>query len=75
MTILEQNVCNAIIAMAKKDEPNYWTRLEHQAAIVAMGGMCSNTSYDETAWVDMAEDAIRAARTLIGKLKEKEERK
>lgn len=29
MTILEQNACNAIISMAKKDEPDYWTRLEH----------------------------------------------
>lgn len=57
------------------DEPDYWTRLEHQAAIAAMGGICGNTNYDETSWGDMAEDAIRAAHTLVKKLKAKEERK
>ena len=75
MTILEQNVCNAIIAMAKKDEPDYWTRLEHQAAIAAMGGICGNTSYEEFTWEIMAEDAIRAAHAIVKKLKGKEERK
>ena len=54
---------------------DYWTRLEHQAAIAAMGGMCGNTSYDETTWEDMAEDAIRAAHALVGKLKRLEERR
>lgn len=48
---------------------DYWTRLEHQAAIAAMGGMCGNTSYNETTWEDMAEDAIRAAHALGEKLK------
>lgn len=52
------------------DDPDYWTRLEHQAAIAAMGGMCGNTSYDETTWEDMAEDAIRAAHALVEKMKE-----
>lgn len=56
-------------------EPDYWTRLEHQAAIAAMGGMCGNTSYDETTWEDMAEDAIRAAHALVGELKRLEERR
>jgi hypothetical protein len=51
-------------------DPDYWTRLEHQAAIAAMGGMCGNTSYDETTWEDMAEDAIRAAHALVEKMKE-----
>ena len=54
---------------------DYWTRLEHQAAIAAMGGMGGNAKYNDYAWVDMAEDAIRAAHALIQKLKEKEERK
>ena len=49
--------------------PDYWTRLEHQAAIATMGGMCGNTSYDETTWEDMAEDAIRAAHALVEKMK------
>jgi hypothetical protein len=52
---------------------DYWTRLEHQAAIAAMGGICGNTSYDESTWEYMAEDAIWAAHVLVQKLKEKEE--
>jgi hypothetical protein len=50
--------------------PDYWTRLEHQAAIAAMGGICGNTSYDEFTWEIRAEDAIRAAHALVEKLKE-----
>ena len=42
MTILEQNAYNAIISMAKKDEPDYWTRLEHTYAGMAMQGILSN---------------------------------
>lgn len=52
---------------------DYWTRLEHQAAIAAMGGMDGNAKYNDYAWVDMAEEAIRAAHALVQKLKEKEE--
>ena len=53
---------------------DYWTRLEHQAAIAAMGGMCGNTKYNDYAWVDMAKFAIKAAHTLVKKMKEKEEK-
>lgn len=56
--------------LKESDEPDYWTRLEHQVAIAAMGGMCGNTGYNETTWKNMAEDAIRAARALVEKLKE-----
>ena len=57
------------------DEPqDYWTRLEHQAAIAAMGGMCGNTKYNDYAFVDMAELAIKAAHALVEKYK-KEEKK
>jgi hypothetical protein len=52
---------------------DYWTHLEHQAAIAAMGGICGNTSYNESTWESMAEDAILAAHALVDKLKEKEE--
>lgn len=52
------------------ESPDYWTRLEHQAAIAAMGGICGNTSYDEFTWEIRAEDAIRAAHALVEKLKE-----
>ena len=31
-------------------DPDYWTRLEHQVAIAAMGGMCGNTKYNDYAW-------------------------
>lgn len=50
---------------------DYWTRLEHQAAIAAMGGMCGNTKYNDYAWVDMAKFAIKAAHALVQKMKEK----
>ena len=57
------------------NDDDYWTRLEHQAAIAAMGGMCGNTKYNDYAWVDMAKFAIKAAHILVEKMKEKEERK
>jgi hypothetical protein len=53
-----------------KYTPDYWTRLEHQAAIAAMGGMCGNTKYNDYAWVDMAKFAIKTAHALVEKLKE-----
>ena len=53
-----------------EDESDYWTRLEHQAAIAAMGSMCGNTKYNDYAWVDMAKFAIKAAHALVEKLKE-----
>ena len=55
--------------------PDYWTRLEHQYAGMAIGGMCGNTKYNDYAWDDMANFAIKAAHILVEKLKEKEERK
>ena len=58
-----------------KDTPDYWTRLEHQYAGMAMAGICANPSYDETSYAVMADDAIRSAQALVEKLKEKEERK
>ena len=53
--------------------PDYWTRLEHQAAITAMGGMCGNMKYNDYAFVDMAKLAIKAAHALVEKMKNKEE--
>ncbi len=58
--------------LSYEDTPDYWTRLEHQAAIAAMGGICGNTSYDESTWEFMAEDAIWAAHIFVEKLKENE---
>lgn len=39
MTVLEQRAYEAIASMAKKDEPDYWTKLEHQYAGMAMQGV------------------------------------
>ena len=39
MTILEQRAYEAIAKMAHKDEPDYWEKLKHQYAGMAMQGM------------------------------------
>lgn len=65
--------------------PDYWTRLEHQAAIAAMQGLLTNTAMaklihdDKTSvksktWI-FAEWAKMYAHALVEKYKEKEERK
>lgn len=56
-------------------DPDYWTRLEHQYAGMAMQGLCANSKWDDSTWETMAEDAISAAHTLVEKLKKMEERK
>ena len=65
MTVLEQNAYNAIIAMAKKDEPDYWTRLEHQYAGMAMQGLSEKylKEYREycAGFGDMDEDEAQGA--------------
>lgn len=73
MTVLEHQVCNAIISMAKKDEPDYWTRLEHQYAGMAMQGFLAGRMEDT--YNRVAEFSIKQAHALVEKLKEKEERK
>lgn len=52
--------------------PDYWTSLEHQAAIATMGGMCGNTKYNDYAFVDMAKLAIKAAHALVEEYKKEE---
>lgn len=49
---------------------DYWTRLKHQYAGMAMAGICANPSYDEVSYATMADDAIRSATALVEKLKE-----
>ena len=49
---------------------DYWTRLEHQYAGMAMAGICANPSYDEASYATMADDAIGAAHALVEKMKE-----
>ena len=60
------------------DEPDYWTRLEHQYAGMAMQGMISNPNITESELITrkgIVEDAERLAHALVRKMKEKEERK
>ena len=57
-----------------KDDPDYWTRLEHQFAGMIVQGMVEHNG------INILNDAIlnvsvRRAHALVEKLKEKEERK
>lgn len=51
--------------------PDYWTRLEHQAAIAAMQGMMAHTNIDYDEIVDLC---VEFAHALVEKLKGKEEK-
>ena len=62
-----------------KDEPDYWTRLEHQAAIAAMQGMLTNPIGFENIRarggnlpIETALLASEFAHALVEKYKEKE---
>ena len=66
-------------------DPDYWTRLEHQYAGMAIQGMLNNSllttgllkagkSHEDFA-DEVTRTALRYAHTLVEKLKEKEERK
>ena len=63
------------------DYPDYWTRLEHQYAGMAMQGILSNpdVNLDYKSYECMpqavAATACNIAHALVEKLKEKEERK
>lgn len=65
----------------KGSDPDYWTRLEHQAAIAAMQGILSNANIVykdismETICNHVAERVKEIAHALVEKYKEKEERK
>lgn len=55
------------------NDPDYWTKLEHQYAGMFMRSFLDN--FDGTASMEqLAESAIDLARAIIQKLKEKEER-
>ena len=64
-----------------QDSPDYWTRLEHQAAIAAMQGFLSCSQWEVTPRNGMslqeatASVAYDFAHALVEKYKEKEERK
>ena len=52
---------------------DYWTRLEHQYAGMAMQGVISRTHWSEVK--DITEYAVKIAHALVERLKKKEERK
>lgn len=53
-------------------DPDYWTRLEHQYAGMAMQGIIARHNVDFDMVVEWSADLAHA---LVEKLKEKEERK
>lgn len=57
-----------------ENNPNYWTRLEHTYAGMAMQGILANYGVEPLP-DDAANDAREYAHALIQKLKEMEERK
>lgn len=50
--------------------PDYWTRLEHQAAIAAMQGILAGTYYQGLTHDRVVEDAQYIAHALVEKMKE-----
>ena len=59
-----------------KDDPDYWTRLEHQYAGMAMQGMLSNPAFPEHSQdgyykKNIVNNAYEYAHALVEKLKEK----
>ena len=68
MTILEQRAYEAIAKMAHKDEPDYWEKLKHQYAGMAMQGiLAANATFTAD---DTAKWSIEYATALVQKLKE-----
>lgn len=58
------------------DDPDYWTRLEHTYAGMAMQGILASCEhYRILSSEQVTLDAYKYAHALIQKLKEKEERK
>lgn len=56
--------------LKESKDPDYWDKLLHQYAGMAMQGLLASGDWDECSWDIIAEDAIRAATALVEKLKE-----
>ena len=69
MTILEQRAYEAIAKMAHKDEPDYWEKLKHQYAGMAMQGLFRLDLTNE----ELVDVACEFATALVEKLKEESE--
>ena len=52
------------------DTTDYWEKLKHKYAGMAMHGLLASGDWDECSWDIIAEDALRAATELVNKLKE-----
>ena len=48
---------------------DYWTRLEHQYAGMAMQGILTNSAFDDVSVADIAITSIKMATSLIERLK------
>ncbi len=60
------------IQKEKRTEPDYWEKLKHQYAGMAMQGWLSNTRLHPYRSDEIAECSYRFATALINKLKEEE---
>lgn len=69
MTVLEQRAYEAIAKMAHKDDPDYWERLKHQYAGMAMQGLMAEGLCANISCGDMADHAVNYATALVEKLK------
>ena len=65
MTTIEQRAYEAIVKMAHKDTPDYWEKLKHQYAGMAMQGILSNERCLEESADKIAEVAICYAKELV----------
>lgn len=52
------------------DTPDYWTRLEHTYAGMAMQGILANSAFNDSSVADIAITSIKVATSLITRLKE-----
>ena len=52
--------------------PDYWTRLKHTYAGMAMQGLCANSEWDNCTWEVIANDAYEAAHALVEKFRNAE---
>ena len=55
-----------------KDEPDYWDKLKHQYAGMALQGILSNPEQIALYDIDCVAQAVRMANLIINKLKEEQ---
>ena len=71
--VSELELLGTIIPIATEEIPDYWTRLEHQAAIAAMQGMLTNPKLCEIETpISLASTASTIANALVEKYKKEE---